>query len=132
MVNQENIIAICGSVVDVFFPECLPEPIDGLNRLSDSPQRSLHANPIPLKDRATTTDILLTGIKAIDILAPLEKGGKAGLFGGVGVGKAVLITELIHNVVSHYRGVSIFCGIGKRCLRLDFANRLKKKNYIAK
>ena len=90
------------------------EPIDGLDPLSDSPKRSIHASSIPLNDRATTTDIFLTGIKAIDLLAPLEKGGKAGLFGGAGVGKTVLITELIHNVVSRYQGVSIFCGIGER------------------
>jgi F-type H+/Na+-transporting ATPase subunit beta len=56
-----------------------------------------------------------TGIKAIDLLAPLERGGKAGLFGGAGVGKTVLITELIHNVVGRYEGVSLFCGIGERC-----------------
>lgn len=90
------------------------ESIDGLGPLCNSPQRSLHAHPIPLCDRATTTDIFLTGIKAIDVLAPLEKGGKAGLFGGAGVGKTVLITELINNVVSSYKGVSIFCGIGER------------------
>jgi F-type H+-transporting ATPase subunit beta len=88
--------------------------IDGGKPLLSSLKRSLHANPIPLSDRATTTDIFLTGIKAIDVLAPLEKGGKAGLFGGAGVGKTVLITELIHNVVSRYQGVSIFCGIGER------------------
>ena len=90
------------------------ETIDGRSALSNQPRRSLHASPIPLSDRATTTDIFLTGIKAIDVLAPLEKGGKAGLFGGAGVGKTVLITELIHNVVSRYKGVSIFCGIGER------------------
>ncbi|MCA9317989.1 MAG: F0F1 ATP synthase subunit beta, partial [Planctomycetes bacterium] len=56
-----------------------------------------------------------TGIKAIDLLAPLERGGKAGLFGGAGVGKTVLITELIHNVVGAHKGVSLFCGIGERC-----------------
>lgn len=55
-----------------------------------------------------------TGIKAIDVLAPLERGGKAGLFGGAGVGKTVLITELINNVVGQYAGVSLFCGIGER------------------
>ena len=55
-----------------------------------------------------------TGIKALDVLAPLERGGKAGLFGGAGVGKTVLITELIHNVVTHYEGISLFCGIGER------------------
>ncbi|MDJ0574125.1 MAG: F0F1 ATP synthase subunit beta [Xenococcaceae cyanobacterium MO_234.B1] len=90
------------------------ETIDGQEPLSVEKWRSLHATPVPLSDRATTTDIFLTGIKAIDILAPLEKGGKAGLFGGAGVGKTVLITELIHNVVSRYEGVSIFCGIGER------------------
>lgn len=90
------------------------EPIDGLEPLRNSARRSLQGVPIPLSDRATTTDIFLTGIKAIDVLAPLEKGGKAGLFGGAGVGKTVLITELIHNVVSRYQGVSIFCGIGER------------------
>ncbi|MBE9048427.1 F0F1 ATP synthase subunit beta [Pleurocapsales cyanobacterium LEGE 10410] len=90
------------------------ETIDGRKPLSNQKLRSLHAHPVPLSDRATTTDIFLTGIKAIDLLAPLEKGGKAGLFGGAGVGKTVLITELIYNVVSRYQGVSIFCGIGER------------------
>lgn len=90
------------------------ETIDNQEQLPVSQWRSLQASPIPLYERTTTTDIFLTGIKAIDILAPLEKGGKAGLFGGAGVGKTVLITELIHNVVSRYQGVSIFCGIGER------------------
>ncbi|MDJ0534328.1 MAG: F0F1 ATP synthase subunit beta [Xenococcaceae cyanobacterium MO_207.B15] len=90
------------------------ETIDGREQLSVSQWRSLHSTPVPLGNRATTTDIFLTGIKAIDVLAPLEKGGKAGLFGGAGVGKTVLITELINNVVSRYEGVSIFCGIGER------------------
>ena len=61
-----------------------------------------------------TTEILQTGIKVIDLLAPLERGGKAGLFGGAGVGKTILITELIHNVVGRHRGVTLFCGIGER------------------
>ena len=56
-----------------------------------------------------------TGIKVIDVLAPLERGGKAGLFGGAGVGKTVLLTEMIHNMIGHHEGVSIFCGIGERC-----------------
>ena len=90
------------------------DTIDGQQPLLNEKMRSLHAHPIPLCDRVTTTDIFLTGIKAIDVLAPLEKGGKAGLFGGAGVGKTVLITELINNVVSRYKGVSIFCGIGER------------------
>jgi F-type H+-transporting ATPase subunit beta len=77
--------------------------------------RSIHREPIPLRDQSTVSEIFETGIKAIDVLAPLERGGKAGLFGGAGVGKTVLITEMIHNTVSHHEGMSIFCGIGERC-----------------
>ena len=101
--------ALLGRMFNVF-----GETIDGKEQLLGSEMRSLHRAPVPLSDRATTTEIFLTGIKAIDVLAPLEKGGKAGLFGGAGVGKTVLITELINNVVSRYEGVSIFCGIGER------------------
>jgi F-type H+-transporting ATPase subunit beta len=61
------------------------------------------------------SEIFETGIKAIDVLVPLERGGKAGLFGGAGVGKTVLLTEMIHNMIGHQKGVSVFCGIGERC-----------------
>jgi F-type H+-transporting ATPase subunit beta len=61
------------------------------------------------------SEIFETGIKAIDVLVPLERGGKAGLFGGAGVGKTVLLTEMIHNMIGHQKGMSIFCGIGERC-----------------
>ncbi|EKU96319.1 ATP synthase, F1 beta subunit [Leptolyngbya sp. PCC 7375] len=89
------------------------EPIDGKGEVL-GPRRSIYRQPLPLNDRITQTQILTTGIKAIDVLAPLERGGKAGLFGGAGVGKTVLITELINNVAKQYRGVSIFCGVGER------------------
>lgn len=77
--------------------------------------RSVHQDPPSLARRSTKSEIFETGIKVIDILTPLERGGKAGLFGGAGVGKTVLLTEMIHNMVGHQRGVSIFCGIGERC-----------------
>lgn len=77
--------------------------------------RSVHQSPPPLARRSTQSEIFETGIKVIDVLAPLERGGKAGLFGGAGVGKTVLLTEMIHNMVGHHEGVSIFCGIGERC-----------------
>ena len=77
--------------------------------------RSVHQSPPPLKRRSTHSEIFETGIKLIDVLMPLERGGKAGLFGGAGVGKTVLLTELIHNMIGHQAGVSIFCGIGERC-----------------
>jgi F-type H+-transporting ATPase subunit beta len=91
------------------------ETIDGAEAVSGGEWRSIHAPPVSLMRRATTAEIFCTGIKAIDVLAPLERGGKSGLFGGAGVGKTVLIMELIHNVIGHHSGVSVFCGIGERC-----------------
>lgn len=76
--------------------------------------RSVHQPPPPLVRRSTKSEVFETGIKIIDVLTPLERGGKAGLFGGAGVGKTVLLTELIHNMIGHQSGVSIFCGIGER------------------
>ncbi|MDD4951350.1 MAG: F0F1 ATP synthase subunit beta [Desulfovibrionaceae bacterium] len=89
--------------------------IDQGPQLSDPERRSVHQAPIPLLRRSTSEDLFITGIKAVDLLVPLERGGKAGLFGGAGVGKTVVITELINNMVGRHRGVSIFCGIGERC-----------------
>lgn len=83
--------------------------------LSDVEWRSVHRAPPALVHRSTESEVFVTGIKAIDVLMPLERGGKAGLFGGAGVGKTVLLTEMIHNMIGHHQGVSIFCGIGERC-----------------
>ena len=91
------------------------EAIDGKESISGGEWRSIHATPIAMSERVTKAEILKTGIKAIDLLAPLERGGKTGLLGGAGVGKTVLITEMIHNMVKQYQGVSLFCGIGERC-----------------
>lgn len=82
--------------------------------LADVEWRSVHRAPPPLTRRSTKAEIFETGIKVIDVLVPLERGGKAGLFGGAGVGKTVLLTEMIHNMLGHHEGVSIFCGIGER------------------
>jgi F-type H+-transporting ATPase subunit beta len=89
--------------------------IDGEPALPDMQWRSVHRAPPPLSERSTKSEIFETGIKVIDVLVPLERGGKAGLFGGAGVGKTVLLTEMIHNMVGHQKGVSMFCGIGERC-----------------
>jgi len=88
--------------------------IDRREALSGVLLRSVHQPPPSLARRATTSEVFETGIKLIDVLIPLERGGKAGLFGGAGVGKTVLLTELIHNMVGRQKGVSIFCGIGER------------------
>lgn len=82
---------------------------------TDIQWRSVHNAPPALARRSTKSEIFETGIKLIDVLMPLERGGKAGLFGGAGVGKTVLLTEMIHNMVGQHAGVSIFCGIGERC-----------------
>jgi len=89
--------------------------IDHKAELEDLEWRSIHQSPAPLLKRSSKSEIFETGIKAIDVLVPLERGGKSGLFGGAGVGKTVLLTEMIHNMVGHHKGVSMFCGIGERC-----------------
>jgi F-type H+-transporting ATPase subunit beta len=89
--------------------------IDREAALADVKWRSVHQPPSPLARRSTKSEIFETGIKVIDVLVPLERGGKAGLFGGAGVGKTVLLTEMIHNMIGQQKGVSIFCGIGERC-----------------
>jgi F-type H+-transporting ATPase subunit beta len=89
--------------------------IDRGAALSGVEWRPVHREPPALARRSTKSEIFETGIKVIDLLVPLERGGKAGLFGGAGVGKTVLLTEMIHNMVGHHDGVSLFCGIGERC-----------------
>jgi F-type H+-transporting ATPase subunit beta len=89
--------------------------IDREGELTDVKWRSVHGLPPTLAQRSTNSEIFETGIKIIDVLVPLERGGKTGLFGGAGVGKTVLLTEMIHNMVGKHKGVSIFCGIGERC-----------------
>ena len=101
---------LLGRVFNVF-----GDTIDKKGSVEANEYRCIHRDPIPLQDQSTVSEIFETGIKAIDVLAPLERGGKAGLFGGAGVGKTVLITEMIHNTVSAHEGMSIFCGIGERC-----------------
>ncbi|WP_277344129.1 F0F1 ATP synthase subunit beta [Paraglaciecola sp. 20A4] len=91
------------------------QAIDGKEFNSEIASRSIHHAPPALTNISSELQIFETGIKIVDVLCPLERGGKAGLFGGAGVGKTVLLTEMIHNMVSHQQGVSIFCGIGERC-----------------
>ena len=102
--------AILSRMFDVF-----GKVIDRQPTPSDVQWRSVHHAPPPLARRSTKSELFETGIKVIDVLMPLERGGKAGLFGGAGVGKTVLLTEIIHNMVGEQEGVSIFCGIGERC-----------------
>ncbi len=90
------------------------EAIDGLKPISTDNGLSIHRQPPKFEELATGTEILFTGIKVIDLLAPYVKGGKIGLFGGAGVGKTVLIQELINNIAKAYSGLSVFAGVGER------------------
>ncbi|MFD1257016.1 F0F1 ATP synthase subunit beta [Mucilaginibacter terrae] len=90
------------------------EAIDGLPSLDTTQGRGIHANPPRFEDLSTETEVLFTGIKVIDLLEPYAKGGKIGLFGGAGVGKTVLIQELINNIAKAYSGLSVFAGVGER------------------
>jgi F-type H+/Na+-transporting ATPase subunit beta len=100
---------VLGRVFNVF-----GESIDRGEPVEGGEWRPVHQEPVSLERQSTASEIFATGIKAIDLLSPLEMGGKAGLFGGAGVGKTVLIMEMINNMVGGYEGVSLFCGIGER------------------
>ena len=90
------------------------EPIDGLPAVSKEGGRAIHAKPPRYEDLSTSKEVLYTGIKVIDLIEPYAKGGKIGLFGGAGVGKTVLIQELINNIAKGYDGISVFAGVGER------------------
>ena len=90
------------------------EPIDDGGSVDSKESRPIHSSAPPYVEQSTETEILVTGIKVVDLLAPYSKGGKIGLFGGAGVGKTVLIQELINNVAQAHGGYSVFAGVGER------------------
>jgi F-type H+-transporting ATPase subunit beta len=92
----------------------LGEPIDGRGPVSATEYRPIHQPPPPLAELSPKTEVFETGIKVIDLLTPLVRGGKAGLFGGAGLGKTVILTELIARIASQHGGYSVFAGVGER------------------
>ncbi len=92
----------------------LGDPIDGKGEIKTDKFSPIHKSAPPLSEQVTEIEILETGIKSIDLLTPIPKGGKAGLFGGAGVGKTVLIQELIRNIAQEHKGISVFTGVGER------------------
>ncbi len=90
------------------------EPVDEAGPVNTSARRAIHQDAPPFTEQSTEAEILVTGIKVVDLLAPYAKGGKIGLFGGAGVGKTVLIMELINNVARAHGGYSVFAGVGER------------------
>jgi len=89
-------------------------PIDGMGEIKTAKQMPIHRLSPSFEDLTTTKDMFETGIKVIDLIEPFTKGGKTGLFGGAGVGKTVIIQELIHNIAKHHGGFSVFAGVGER------------------
>jgi len=100
---------VLGHMVNV-----LGEPLDVEALPGDLPRRSIHRPAPPFNVQGASEEVFETGIKIIDLLAPISSGGKAGMFGGAGVGKTVLIQELIHNTLTEHQGISVFAGIGER------------------
>ena len=90
------------------------EAIDGINVVSNEGGASIHREAPKFEELSTSTEVLFTGIKVIDLIEPYSKGGKIGLFGGAGVGKTVLIMELVNNIAKAYAGLSVFAGVGER------------------
>ncbi len=111
----------------------LGEPIDELPAPKIEEKWSIHRNPPSYDEQESTTEILETGIKVVDLIAPYAKGGKIGLFGGAGVGKTVLIMELINNVAKQHGGISVFTGVGERTREgNDLYNEMKESGVINK
>lgn len=101
--------AVLGRMLNV-----LGEPIDNLGPLPEGERLSIHRLPPPFAEQTIEIDVFETGIKAIDLLTPFPRGGKIGIFGGAGVGKTVIIYELIRNIAYEHGGYSVFCGVGER------------------
>jgi F-type H+-transporting ATPase subunit beta len=103
-----------GNVIRGRLLNVIGEAIDGIGEIPKDKVYEIHSKPPQFEDLSTEKEILYTGIKVIDLLEPYSKGGKIGLFGGAGVGKTVIIMELINNIANKYEGQSVFAGVGER------------------
>ena len=111
----------------------LGEAVDNLPDPEGTERWCIHRDPPPFDEQSGTTEILETGIKVVDLIAPYAKGGKIGLFGGAGVGKTVLIMELINNVAKQHGGISVFSGVGERTREgNDLYNEMQESGVISK
>jgi F-type H+-transporting ATPase subunit beta len=120
--------ATLGRIMDV-----LGEPVDGAGPVEAETQLPIHRAPPKFEDQATTTEILETGIKVIDLIMPIAKGGKIGLFGGAGVGKTVTLMELIRNIAVEHSGFSVFAGVGERTREgNDFYHEMQEGGVLDK
>ncbi len=119
---------VLGRIINV-----VGEPIDEMGEIKTKEQWPIHRAAPKFEDLATSQEMLMTGIKVVDLLAPYSKGGKIGLFGGAGVGKTVLIQELIRNIATEHGGFSVFAGVGERTREgNDLWHEMKDSGVIAK
>ena len=119
---------VLGRIINV-----VGEPIDEMGEVKTKEQWPIHRASPKFEDLATSQEMLMTGIKVVDLLAPYSKGGKIGLFGGAGVGKTVLIQELIRNIATEHGGFSVFAGVGERTREgNDLWHEMKDSGVIAK
>ncbi|MEK7636592.1 MAG: F0F1 ATP synthase subunit beta [Patescibacteria group bacterium] len=119
---------VLGRMFDV-----LGQPIDGMGFVETKTKWPIHRSAPKFSDQKTETEIFETGLKAIDLIAPFSKGGKIGLFGGAGVGKTVLIMELIHNIATKHSGYSVFAGVGERTREgSDLYQEMKQSGVLDK
>ena len=117
-----------GRIMDV-----LGNPIDNAGPIGAKESMPIHRTPPSYEDQAATTEILETGIKVIDLIMPIAKGGKVGLFGGAGVGKTVTLMELIRNIAIEHSGYSVFAGVGERTREgNDFYHEMKEAGVLDK
>jgi F-type H+-transporting ATPase subunit beta len=121
--------AVLGRLLDV-----TGRPRDGGGPLpADAPRRPIHAPPPPLARQATGSALFETGIKALDLLTPVAQGGKAAMFGGAGVGKTVLVMELIHAMIAGYDGISVFAGVGERSREgLELLQEMRRSGVLGR
>ena len=110
----ETLTMPTGDVIKGRLFNVIGESIDGLGKVSKETSYSIHRDPPKFENLSTSKEVLYTGIKVIDLIEPYSKGGKIGLFGGAGVGKTVIIQELINNIAKQYNGFSVFAGVGER------------------
>jgi F-type H+/Na+-transporting ATPase subunit beta len=119
---------VLGRIINV-----IGEPIDEMGPVKADTQWEIHRQAPKFEDQSTRAEMLMTGIKVVDLLAPYAKGGKIGLFGGAGVGKTVLIQELIRNIATEHGGFSVFAGVGERTREgNDLWMEMKESGVIAK
>jgi F-type H+-transporting ATPase subunit beta len=117
-----------GRIMDV-----LGQPIDNAGDVGAEKVMPIHRNPPSYEEQSTSTELLETGIKVIDLIMPIAKGGKIGLFGGAGVGKTVTLMELINNIAKEHGGYSVFAGVGERTREgNDFYYEMKESNVLDK